>query len=283
MYNLNFFEKYSLEGKTALITGAAGLLGTEHGYALLSVGARLILTDVSEEALQETKKKLLLRINNLSQENIFTYKMDVTNQQDINRVATSLTNVGCRVDILINNAAIDPKVKPDGMVEASRLENFSLDQWNIEVAVGLTGAFLCSQVFGSLMALDGEGGVILNIASDLSVFSPDQRLYKKDCLADDMQPVKPVTYSVIKSGLVGLTRYLSTYWVEQGVRANALSPGGVFTNQDEAFVKKLTSLIPMARMATLDDYHGAIQFLCSSASSYMNGQNVVIDGGRSVW
>ena len=154
---------------------------------------------------------------------------------------------------------------------------------DLQIAVGLTGAFLCSKEFGTAMARDGKGGVILNIASDLSVFSPDQRLYRKEGLSDDIQPVKPVTYSVIKAGLIGLTRYLATYWADKGVRSNALSPGGVYTGQSEEFVQRLTSLIPMGRMACKDEYRSAIQFLCSDASAYMNGQNVVMEGGRSVW
>lgn len=123
------------------------------------------------------------------------------------------------------------------MTESSRLESFPLEQWDLQVAVGLTGAFLCSQVFGAAMAADGRGGVILNIASDLSAIAPDQQIYRNPDLADEMQPVKPVTYSVIKSGLVGLTRYLATYWADKGVRCNALSPGGVFAGQNEAFVR----------------------------------------------
>jgi NAD(P)-dependent dehydrogenase (short-subunit alcohol dehydrogenase family) len=158
-----------------------------------------------------------------------------------------------------------------------------LDQWNLEILVGLTGAFLASQIFGTLMAERNSGGVILNIASDLSVISPDQRLYQKEELTADLQPVKPVTYSVIKTGLIGLTRYLSTYWANKNIRCNALSPGGIFNNQDEAFVKKIENLIPLKRMAKKDEYRGAIQFLCSDASSYMTGQNLIIDGGRSVW
>jgi len=127
------------------------------------------------------------------------------------------------------------------------------------------------------------GGVVLNIASDLSVIAPDQRLYRRKGLPEDRQPVKPVTYSVIKAGLVGLTRYLSTYWAAQKVRVNALSPGGVFNGQDDEFVTKISNLIPMGRMANVDEYRSAVQFLCSDASSYMTGQNIVIDGGRSVW
>ena len=173
--------------------------------------------------------------------------------------------------------------KTKGLVEGSRLENLTLEDWNLQVNVGLTGAFLCSQIFGSNMASDKKGGVILNIASDLSVFSPDQRLYSREGMPENKQQVKPVTYSVIKTGLIGLTRYLATYWSNQGVRCNALSPGGVFTGQDDVFVERLTNLIPLNRMADADEYRSAIQFLCSDASSYMNGQNIVIDGGRSVW
>ena len=166
-------------------------------------------------------------------------------------------------------------------MRTTRLENFSLDRWVKEINVGLTGAYLCSKIFGTEMASDGKGGVILNIASDLSVIAPDQSLYRQEGLYDDVQAVKPVTYSVIKTVLIGLTRLIS-YWAHKGVRANALSPGGVYAGQDEVFVQRLSERIPMGRMATENEYAGAIQFLCSEASAYMNGQNVVIDGGRSV-
>jgi len=275
------FEKFDLKGKTALITGASGLLGREHAHALLESGATVILTDITEESLASTRE-LLSR--DMDADRIMIYNMDVSNLEEIKTVKEKLITKGLRVDVLVNNAAIDPKVKGDqGVLETSRLENFSLEQWDLQISVGLTGAFLCSQVFGSAMSRDGKGGVILNIASDLSVFSPDQRLYRKEGVSEEMQPVKPVTYSVIKAGLVGLTRYLATYWVEQGVRANALSPGGVFNGQGDEFVQRLSSLIPLGRMAERDEYRAAVQFLCSDASSYMNGQNIVIDGGRSIW
>jgi NAD(P)-dependent dehydrogenase (short-subunit alcohol dehydrogenase family) len=275
------FEKFDLTGKTALITGSAGLLGMEHAAALLESGATVVLTDIGEANLTAAREALS---KNADINRIQIYVMDVSKPEEVKLVANSLATKGVRIDILVNNAAIDPKVKGDqGVLETSRLENFPLDQWDLQVSVGLTGAFLCSQVFGAAMAKDGKGGVILNIASDLSVFSPDQRLYRKQGLAEDMQPVKPVTYSVIKAGLVGLTRYLATYWADKSVRCNALSPGGVFNGQGEEFVQRLSSLIPLGRMASKDEYRAAVQFLCSDASSYMNGQNVVMDGGRSAW
>ncbi|RTY35998.1 SDR family oxidoreductase [Chlorobium phaeovibrioides] len=274
-------NKFDVTGKTALITGAAGLLGVEHAAALLNSGATVVLTDVSDRALASAREALA---SEFPAEKIVALQMDVSSLDSIHSAAASLTEQGMRVDILVNNAAIDPKVSGDrGVLETSRLEHFALEQWNTQIAVGLTGAFLCSQVFGTRMAEDGKGGVILNIASDLSVFSPDQRLYRKDGLTPDMQPVKPVTYSVIKTGLLGLTKYLATYWAERGVRCNALSPGGVYTNQGDEFVQRLTNLIPMGRMAAKDEYRSAVQFLCSDASAYMNGQNIVIDGGRSAW
>ncbi len=273
-------QAFDLSGRTAVVTGAAGLLGVEHSAALMECGAHVVLTDLKQEALERAADTLRAAGHRGS---LSLQAMDVTSPESIAAVAAELAGSDRRVDVLVNNAAIDPKVKADQIVEMSRLENMDLKDWNMQVSVGLTGAFLCTQAFGSRMAADGQGGVILNIASDLSVFSPDQRLYRRPGLAPDQQPVKPVTYSVIKAGLVGMTRYVATYWADRGVRANALSPGGVFNGQGDEFVQRLSALIPLGRMARRDEYRSAIQFLCSDASSYMNGQNVVMEGGRSAW
>ena len=274
-------EKFDLTGKTALITGSAGLLGMEHAAALLESGATVVLTDLCPvEQLYAAADRLG---EHYDRARIVTAVMDVTDPAVIGSVAGNLHNQDLRVDILVNNAAIDPKVEGDrGILETSRLEYFPVEQWNLQLAVGMTGAFLCSKIFGGAMALDGKGGVILNVASDLSVIAPDQRLYRKDGLPDHLQPVKPVTYSVIKAGIIGLTRYLATYWADKGIRCNALSPGGVYNGHGSDFVERLTSLIPLGRMADREDYRSTVQFLCSDASAYMTGQNVVIDGGRSV-
>lgn len=271
-------NKFNLNGRNALITGAAGLLGKQHAIALLEMGASVVLTDANMAGLDKTKVEL---ISGYPEQKIVALFMDVTSSESIKKAQNSLQTDGIHISILINNAAIDPKMKQGQVGESSRLENYDLDSWNFELSVGLTGAFLCAKIFGSAMAKSQDQGVILNIASDLSVISPDQRLYQQEGLPNDKQPVKPVTYSVIKSGLVGLTKYLSTYWASDGVRCNALSPGGIENGQGDDFVTRLCNLIPLGRMAEIDEYHSAVQFLCSDASSYMNGQNIVMDGGRS--
>ncbi len=272
-------DRFDLTDKVAVITGGGGLLGREHAAALAEVGATAILTDINGPSAEQAARELGADYG----DRIIPMIMDVTDPESIREINDSIHRDHGGVQVLVNNAAIDPKVGANRDIEeSSRLENISLEEWKSQLAVGLTGAFLCSQIFGSAMAQAG-GGVILNIASDLSVIAPDQRLYRKEDLPEDQQPVKPVTYSVIKSGLVGLTRYLATYWADQGVRVNALSPGGVYTDQPREFVQRLTNLIPLGRMAARDEYRGAVQFLCSDASKYMTGQNVVMDGGRSVW
>lgn len=271
-------NEFDLTGRTALITGGGGLLGKEHGRALSTCGAHVVLADIDLDAARSASTALS---KETGLELFSAVALDVTDLDSVSQAATAIAADHGTIGILVNNAAIDAKVESGGLTEASRVENFSLDRWHLEIDVGLTGAFICSRVFGAKMTQAG-GGVILNIASDLSVISPDQRLYRKADRAPDQQPVKPVTYSVIKTALIGLTRYLATYWADHGVRVNALSPGGVHVDQPDEFVERLTDLIPLGRMANRDEYIGAIQFLCSDASRYMTGQNIVIDGGRSV-
>lgn len=271
---------FDLSGRTALITGAGGLLGPQHGFALVETGASVILADIEKDRVLAAANTIRNRFSDAAVEAVH---LDVCDLDSIKGLAKALSDRSREIDILVNNAAIDAKVtSAPGVGNGSRLEFFEEKQWGREIAVGLTGAMLCSQVFGTEMARRG-GGVILNIASDLAVIAPDQRIYRRDDLTNEMeQPVKPVTYSVIKHALVGLTKYLATYWAQSGVRANALSPGGVFNGQSEEFVRRLVNLIPLGRMAKLEEYRGAIQFLCSDASAYMTGQNIVMDGGRSV-
>ena len=269
---------FDLTGRVALITGGAGLLGQRHAEALAAFGAIPVLLDVRVDRPELAPDSLRERFGPAA----IALAVNITEPESIRLARDQVLAKLGRIDILINNAANNPKMESGSEVEFSRLENFPLAQWEADLAVGLTGAFLCSQVIGSEMARR-KHGVILNVASDLAVIAPDQRLYRREGLPANQQPVKPVTYSVVKTGLIGLTRYLATYWADAGVRVNAISPGGVYNGQPDEFVRRLNGLIPLGRMARVDEYQGAIVFLCSDASAYMTGANLIMDGGRSCW
>ena len=271
-------EIFDLTGRTVVITGGAGFLGVKHAEAIALAGGTPVLVDLAGDAAQERARQIRAQYGVTA----VGLSGDITRASDVRGLLERVLTETGRVDILINNAANNPKAEAQSGETWSRLEQFSLEQWQADVAVGLTGAFLCSQTFGTEMARRGKG-VILNIASDLAVIAPDQRIYRRPGVSEGQQPVKPVSYSVVKTGLIGLTRYLATYWADKGVRVNAISPGGVYNDQPDEFVQKLNDLIPLRRMAAVDEYQGAIIFLCSDASSYMTGSNVVIDGGRTVW
>ncbi|HXK19235.1 MAG TPA: SDR family oxidoreductase [Polyangiaceae bacterium] len=268
---------FDLSGRVILITGGAGLLGAEHAAGIAEAGGVPVLADLRGGEAD----KLAREINERYGSSASALELDVASRASCAAALERVLATHGRLDGLINNAALNPKVEGAGLA-ATRFENYSLESWNLELSVGLTGAFLCAQVFGAHMAAHG-GGVIVNVASDLGLIAPDQRIYRRPGLAPDEQPVKPVTYSVVKGGLVMLTKYLATYWADAGVRVNALCPGGVYAGQPGDFVEKLTQLIPMGRMARKDEYRAALVFLCSDASSYMTGSNLVIDGGRTCW
>ncbi|MBI5855635.1 MAG: SDR family oxidoreductase [Nitrospirae bacterium] len=272
--------RFDLTDRVAVITGGAGLLGAHHADAIAEMGGRPVLVDIDGDQAKAIADRVAKRYGVQA----VGFSADISRAESVAVMVQRVIERFGHIDILINNAARNPSQQSlDGRTGiTSRLEHFSIADWHSDIAVGLTGAFLCSRHIGIEMARRGRG-VILNIASDLGLIAPDQRIYRRPGLRDDQQPVKPVSYSVVKHGLIGLTRYLATYWAGQGVRANALSPGGVQTGQDEEFVTRLTNLIPLGRMAREDEYRAAVVFLVSDASSYMTGANIVIDGGRTVW
>jgi NAD(P)-dependent dehydrogenase (short-subunit alcohol dehydrogenase family) len=274
-------DLFDLSGRVAAITGGAGLMGMQHAEVIAAHGGIPVLVDVTAA---DEKAAGLARRHGVA---AMACQCDITQPARVRELLQQILTRFGRLDILINNAANNPKMESSAEVNFSRLENFPIEQWQADLAVGLTGAHLCSQVMGSYMAQafrdTGRRGVILNIASDLAIIGPDQRIYRQPGLPDHLQPAKPVTYSVVKAGLVGLTRYLATYWADSGLRVNAISPGGIFNGQPGAFVEKLANLIPMGRMAHLDEYQGTVLFLVSDASSYMTGHNLVVDGGRTAW
>jgi NAD(P)-dependent dehydrogenase (short-subunit alcohol dehydrogenase family) len=272
--------RFDLTGRVAVITGGAGMLGRQHAEAIAEMGGVPVLVDIDGDQAGAAAAEIGATFDVQA----VGLQADITRPQAVSGVVERVLQTLGRIDVLVNNAAHNPKIEPDrtGKGQWDRLERFPLERWNQDLAVGLTGAFLCSQLLGAEMARQGSG-VILNIASDLSVIAPDQRIYHEPGIPPERQRAKPVSYSVVKHGLIGLTRYLATYWADRGVRVNALSPGGIYAEQDEGFVARLSQLIPLGRMAQEDEYKAAVVFLISDASSYMTGANLVLDGGRSVW
>ena len=273
--DLTFFR---LDNRVVVITGGAGFLGEMHAEAVAEVGGIPVLIDIRGHLAAEKAKAISERYAIPA----LGLQVDITNKEALRLMLTEVLGRYGRVDVLINNAANDPKVAADDDGLWTRFEHFPETQWHQDLAVGLTGAFLTSQVVGEQMVKQG-GGVIINISSDLGVIAPDQRLYRKEGEPEATQPVKPVSYSVVKHALIGLTRYLATYWAAHNIRVNALVPGGVQTDQPVEFIRRISSLIPLGRMARRDEYKGAILFLASDASSYMTGTTLVMDGGRSCW
>ena len=261
---------FDLTGKVAIITGGAGLLGQQHAEAIAAFGGCPVILDIDYDAARNIIKEIGVG---------FAFECNVTRPQDIYDTLNETLTLRGHVDILINNLSCSANVESLG--QYSRLEFYPYSQWAKDLELGLGSAFLCSKIIGSHMADKGKG-VIVNIASDLSVIAPDQRLYHKEGLADEEQPKKPISYSAIKHGIIGLTRYLATYWAGR-VRVNAISPGGIFNNQPDDFVRHISDRIPMGRMARANEIQGTLVFLCSDASSYMTGQNIIVDGGRSIW
>ena len=269
---------FSLKGKVVIITGAAGLLGRQHANAVVSFGGTPVLLDLDKKSLKDQTHEL----NDQYGIDAISYVVDITIEQEIKQNCKDVLERYGKIDALVNNAANNPKVNEQSGNQFSRLENFSMENWNSDLSVGLTGAFLCAKYYGTAISTNPEGGVIINISSDLGLIAPDQRLYEKPGLPENQQPVKPVSYSVIKTGLIGLTRYLATYWPKK-VRCNVLCPGGVGMGLPTEFVENVITRIPMDRMAEPDDYQGALIFLLSDSSKYMNGSVLSIDGGRSIW
>jgi NAD(P)-dependent dehydrogenase (short-subunit alcohol dehydrogenase family) len=272
-------SSFDLSGKAALVTGGGGLLGPEHGAALARAGAAVILVDLFEAGLKAARQGILDQVPAAS---VKTALLDITDEAALVKFNETLLAKNIQVDILVNNAAINPKMNQTNSGYSGQVENYDMSEWDKEIRVGITGTFLCCKVFGSAMAKRGQG-VIINIASDLALQAPDQRVYSPTGKIEDVKNFKPIGYPVVKAAMLGLNRYLATYWAHRGVRVNCLVPGAVYNNQPESLVENVKQRVPLGRWADRSEYQGAIVFLASEASSYMTGQMLVMDGGRSVW
>ena len=270
---------FRLNDKVIVVTGASGLLGEKHAEAIACYGGTPVLIDLSKDKINKTVEQLNKKYN----VNSMGYVVDVTDEEAVkNNVSEVIQKYG-KIDGLINNAANNPKVEDSENINFSRLENFPENVWNDDLDVGLKGAFLCAKHYGYEISKNPKGGSILNISSDLGLIAPDQDLYLVEGLPPEKQAVKPVTYSVVKTGIIGLTRYLATYWSKNNVRSNAICPGGVDNNQNEEFISKVSEKIPLGRLANVNEYQGTVVWILSDASSYLNGAIIPIDGGRTAW
>ncbi len=270
---------FRLNDKVIVVTGASGLLGEKHAEAIACYGGTPVLIDLSEDKIN----KIVEQLNEKYNVNSMGYVVDVTDEEAVKKNVSEVIQKYGKIDGLINNAANNPKVEDSENINFSHLENFPENVWNDDLDVGLKGAFLCAKHYGYEISKNPKGGSILNISSDLGLIAPDQDLYLVEGLPPEKQAVKPVTYSVVKTGIIGLTRYLATYWSKNNVRSNAICPGGVDNNQNEEFISKVSEKIPLGRLANVNEYQGTVVWILSDASSYLNGAIIPIDGGRTAW
>jgi 2-deoxy-D-gluconate 3-dehydrogenase len=271
-------DKFSLKGRVAVVTGGVGLLGREFCRTLAEAGAAIAVIDLNEGAAAQVAEELVR--NGFQAKSI---GVDITKPGSVERMVKSVVAAFGRLDVLVNSAALDPKFDPDAAskgIAPGAFEDYPLDQWNAALNVNLTGTFLVTQACVKQMIGQGKKGSIINICSTYGLNGPDQRIYIKD---GERVAYKPVYYTVTKAGVMGFTKYLAAYYAGTEIRVNALTPGGVFNNHEDYFVEGYSAKTILGRMAHKDEMNGALLFLASDASSYMTGNNVIVDGGWTAW
>jgi NAD(P)-dependent dehydrogenase (short-subunit alcohol dehydrogenase family) len=267
---------FSLEGRTAVVTGALGLIGRELCEGLLEAGAHVVLTDLDGDACRRRAEELTYRLQGSAR----GFGLDVTDPASLGALRDAITAHGARIDVLVNSAAVNDVFDEGRAAELSRFETYPLAQWRRALDVNLTGTFLACQVLGTVMAQQGAGSII-NIASTYGLVGPDQGIYRRD---DGSQAFwKSAAYPATKGGVVAFTRFLATYWADKGVRVNVLCPGGVEAGQEPHFIRNYSARTPLGRMARAHEYRAPVVFLASEGSSYMTGASLVVDGGWTAW
>jgi len=262
----------------AVVTGGVGLLGAEFCRTLAEGGAAVAVVDLNASASQQIADTLTKNGHHA-----VSITADITRPDSVKAmVEKTVSNLG-RLDILVNSAALDPKFDPDAIqkgIAPGAFEDYPLEQWNAAMNVNLTGTFLVTQACVKQMLAQGKKGSIINICSTYGLNGPDQGIYIKD---GERVAYKPVYYTVTKAGVMGFTKYLAAYYAGTEIRVNALTPGGVFNQHEDYFVKNYSARTILGRMANKDEMNGALLFLASDASSYMTGNNLVVDGGWTAW
>lgn len=273
-------QQLSLNEKNVIITGGAGFLGSHFAMGVSEMGGVPILVDLDQQNTEKATQVLIDKGHSA-----FGYSLDICNQKQVEKTFSTIFSNHSHIDCLINGAAFAMKNMQDGGDDFfAPFENYLLSNWQMSIDVNLTGTFLITQIVGKHMK-DILKGSIINIASDVAIISPDHRIYEADASInyDGVDFNTPAAYSVSKAGILAFTRYLATYWARDGIRVNSISPAGVFREQDSKFVEILSSRIPLGRMANPEELKGPVVFLCSDASSYITGSNLVVDGGRTIW
>ena len=271
-------EKFDLSNRVAVVTGGVGLLGTEFCRTLAEAGAAVAVVDLNGDAAKKVADALTKDGYRAK-----AIQTDITKSDSVNAMVASVLSDFGRLDVLVNSAALDPKFDPDAAskgIAPGAFEDYPLADWNAAMNVNLTGMFLVTQACVKPMIAQGKKGSIINICSTYGLNGPDQRIYIKD---GKRVAFKPVYYTVTKAGVMGFTKYLAAYYADSEIRVNALTPGGVFNNHEDYFVKNYSAKTILGRMAKKDEMNGALLFLASEASSYMTGNNVVVDGGWTAW
>jgi len=261
---------FDLSGKVAIVTGGAGQLGGQYVRILLAAGAKVAALDIDTAS---SKGNLASIVSS----KCIAVRCDITNKKSLQKALYFVCKRLGSPSVLVNNAALDAPPNAD-VLNTGPFETYPQESWDTTMKVNLKGMFLSCQVIGGYMA-SKKSGSIINISSVYGILSPDQRIYEYK----GKPFFKPVDYSVSKSGIINLTRYLATYWAKKNVRVNTLTLAGVFNNQDEQFLRNYCAKVPLGRMARFDEYNAAVLFLASDASSYMTGSNIIIDGGFSAW
>lgn len=269
-------DRFDLTGRTAIVTGGGGILGQGFCDVLAAYGAAVAVFDVNDLAAGKTVDAIRAA---RPKARAMAVTCDVSNPASVSEAVSRVVREYGGVDILHNNAATKTGNLADFFTP---FEDYRLETWREVMGVNIDGMFLMAQAAGKQMVAQGGGGSIVQTASIYGVVAPDQRIYEGSQYLG--RPINtPAVYSASKAAVIGLTRYLAAYWAPHGIRVNTLTPGGVESGQNDVFSRKYSARVPLARMASADEMQSALLFLASDASSYMTGQNLVIDGGLTCW
>lgn len=271
----SFRQLFDLTGKCAIVTGGAGILGQHFCSGLAESGANVAIVDINEQ----NAEALAVRLTQIHGVKVIGIGCDITQASSVQQMVGRVIEDFGKIDVLHNNAA----GKSDDLdAFFAPFEDYTLEQWRTIMSVNVDGMFLVAQAVGKQMIAQNQGGSIIQTASIYGVMAPDKRIYEGSHYLG-RQINTPAVYSTSKAATIGLTRHLAAYWADKGIRVNTLTPGGTESGQNETFKKLYSNRVPMNRMAKQGEMVGALLYLASDASSYVTGQNIIVDGGISCW